>query len=110
MGMSIKMYIFDYDMVSEFFGGLGYPTSLIYPLAIAKILGLVAIWTNKIKLLKEWAYAGFFFDTVLAMTSHLLAEDGKYFLALLAIIMLIISYWSWKTSIEEEEKLLSDSV
>ena len=78
-------------MVKGFFQLLGYPTYLIYPLAIVKILGVVAILSNKSKLLKEWAYAGFFFDVILAASAHFHANDGGQWLALTAMLLLIIS-------------------
>lgn len=92
MLLSVGMYIFNHEMVSETFTKLGYPTYLIYPLAIAKILGLIAIWTKKSKLLKEWAYAGFFFDFVLAALAHIMINDGEFAPALVAIVLLIVSY------------------
>ncbi len=92
MLMSAGMYIFDHQAISESFITLGYPVYLIYPLAIAKILGLIAIWTNKSQALKEWAYAGFFFDFVLALAAHTIVGDGEFAPALMAIALLIVSY------------------
>jgi uncharacterized membrane protein len=40
---------------------LGYPLYFLYILGIWKILGVRAILIPKFSLLKEWAYAGFFF-------------------------------------------------
>jgi len=54
MLISAGMYFFNNEMVSETFRNLGYPTYIIYPLAIAKILGLITIWTKKSTTLKEW--------------------------------------------------------
>ena len=73
---SAGMYLTKYDMVKGFFEELSYPTYLIYPLAIAKILGIIAILSNKSQLLKEWAYAGFFFDSTLAILGHYYAGHG----------------------------------
>ncbi|MRT91827.1 DoxX family protein [Ancylomarina sp. 16SWW S1-10-2] len=92
MLMSASMYIFNYEMVSQTFVKLGFPVYIIYPLAAAKILGLIAILTKKSKFLKEWAYAGFFFDFVLALSAHLLINDGAFLPAIVAIVLLIISY------------------
>jgi hypothetical protein len=100
MLMSAGMYLFNNEMVSEVFTRLGYPTYLIYPLASAKVLGLVAIWTNKSKAIKEWAYAGFFFDFLLAFTAHLEVNDGESLPALVAMALLIVSYWFGKKVIE----------
>lgn len=92
MLMSAGMYIFDHDTIAEFFTGFGYPTYIIYPLAIAKILGVIAILTRKSEVLKEWAYAGFFFDFLLAFQAHINAEDGSFGLPIVALVLLIVSY------------------
>ena len=88
---SATMYFAKYQMVKGFFESLGYPIYIIYPLAVVKILGITAILTKKSSLLKEWAYAGFFFDAALAAAAHLHAKDGGQLLALTAMAMLIIS-------------------
>jgi len=92
MLMSASMYFFNYEMVSETFVRLGYPTFIIYPLATAKILGLIAILSRKSEFLKEWAYAGFFFDFVLALSAHWVINDGEYMPAFVALLLLIVSY------------------
>lgn len=92
MVMSAGMYFFKNADISAVFESLGYPTYIIYPLAIAKLLGLVAIWTRKSKALLEWAYAGFFFDFVLAFFAHLMISDSDQWGALVAMILLLISY------------------
>ncbi len=88
---SASMYFTQYKMIRGFFESLGYPAYLVYPLAILKILGIIAIITKKSRLLKEWAYAGLFFDATLAATAHILARDGGQWLALTAIGMLVVS-------------------
>ena len=92
MLMSASMYIFNYEMVSQTFVNLGFPVYIIYPLAIAKLLGVIAILSNKSKFLKEWAYAGFFFDFVLALSAHWVINDGEFVPAFVAIVLLIVSY------------------
>ncbi|MEP1096039.1 MAG: DoxX family protein [Cyclobacteriaceae bacterium] len=92
MLFSATMYVINNEMVREVFANLGYPTYIIYPLATAKILGLIALWTKKSKVLKEWAYAGFFFDLVLAALAHINADDGGFGPALIGIILLLVSY------------------
>ena len=94
MLLSAGMYLFNNEMTQGAFTSLGYPTYLIYPLAIAKLLGLVAIWMRKSNSLKEWAYAGFFFDTALALTAHLVVDDGGFILSGIALVMVLVSYFS----------------
>lgn len=57
---SAGMYIVNHESVRMIFESLHYPAYIIYPLAIAKILGVIAIVSNYSRSLKEWAYAGFF--------------------------------------------------
>jgi hypothetical protein len=106
MLMSAGMYIFNNEAIQGAFTSLGYPTYLIYPLAIAKILGILAIWVNKSKALKEWAYAGFFFDFVLALTAHLAIDDGEFGAAAVALILLVISYSTWKMTSKEDKEVV----
>lgn len=93
---SAGMYFFKHAEVSQAFQALGYPTYVIYPLAVAKLLGLIAIWSRRIKMLYEWAYAGFFFDFILAAAAHFMVNDGEYLPSLVAMVLLLTSYLSGK--------------
>ncbi|WP_240315468.1 DoxX family protein [Aquimarina longa] len=88
---SAQMYFFNTDMVKSFFESFNYPSYIVIPLAVVKILGILAILTNKISWLKEWAYAGFFFDLVLASLAHYYAGH-PIGMSVYAILLLIISY------------------
>lgn len=92
MLFSVSMYFFNHDDVSQMFSNFGYPTYIIYPYAIAKLLGLFAIWNPNFKIIKEWAYAGFFFAFILAFFAHYMIGDGEQTGALVALILLIVSY------------------
>jgi len=96
MCFSVFNYFFNHEMIANFFVSMGYPTYLIYPLATAKILGLVAIWGNFSKWLKEWAYAGFFFDVVLAFFAHFMVSDGQHMFAVIAFFAVVLSYFTGK--------------
>ena len=86
------MYLTKYDMITQAYQNLGFPTWMIYPSAILKILGVVAILSRKSKLLKEWAYAGFFFAFILAFFAHVMIGDGEQTGALVALVLLLVSY------------------
>jgi hypothetical protein len=49
---------------------LGYPGFIVAPLAIAKLLGIVAILSNKSRTLTMFAFAGFLYDLLLATLGH----------------------------------------
>ena len=93
MIFSASMYFFNHEEVAGAFTKLGFPTFVIYPLATAKILGLVAILTKKSNTLKEWAYAGFFFNFLLAAGAHINAGDGEQGGAIAALVLLAVSYY-----------------
>ena len=90
---SVFNYFFNGPLVKESFVALGFPSYLVYPLAIAKVLGLIAIWTKQSLVLKEWAYAGFVFDILLAISAHLNAHDGQVGGAVMALIFILTAYF-----------------
>lgn len=96
MFFSVYNYFFNHQAIVDFFVNMGYPTYLIYPLAVAKIFGLIAVWGNFSKWLKEWAYAGFFFNTLLAFFAHYMVSDGEHMVAVIAFIVVLISYFTGK--------------
>lgn len=92
MLFSVSMYFFKHDDVSVMFTNFGYPTYIIYPYAIAKLLGLVALWNPNFNTIKEWAYAGFFFAFILAFFAHFMINDGEQGGAIIALVLLAVSY------------------
>src|ERR1700733_14528829 len=56
---------------------LGYPLYLLYIIGIWKIFGVITILIPGFKLVKEWAYAGFFFIMTGALVSHLASGDDS---------------------------------
>ena len=88
---SAMMYLFNYEMAASVFDHLGFPRWLVYPSAVLKLLGVTAVLTRKSNILKEWAYAGFFFDVAIAFTAHTIAEDGGGMLSLIALVMVVVS-------------------
>lgn len=76
----------------EMFEHLGYPFYLMHIIAIWKLLGVLAIFLPKTPILKEWAYAGFFFVATGAIVSHIAVHDGfgdifpGIFLAVLTVV------------------------
>ena len=59
------------DMVSA----LGYPMYFMTILGVWKILGVIAVLLPGFKIVKEWAYAGFFFVMTGALISHIACND-----------------------------------
>lgn len=73
---------------------LGYPLYFLTILGIWKVLGVVTVLIPKFPVLKEWAYAGFFFAMSGAVFSHLAMGDGaKDFFG--PVLLLILTATSW---------------
>ncbi|MFD2186397.1 DoxX family protein [Aquimarina celericrescens] len=96
MLFSAAMYFFNHEEISQTFTSFNYPSYVIYPLAILKLSGIIVILLNTWKTLKEWAYAGFFFNFILAFFAHQQAGDGELGGALVALILLLTSYFLGK--------------
>jgi uncharacterized membrane protein len=73
---------------------LGYPLYLLSILGTWKILGVIAILIPKKALIKEWAYAGFFFAMSGATISHL-AVGQPITETIPSIILLLVTIASW---------------
>ena len=79
----------------EVINALGFPTYLLTILGVWKILGTIAVILPKLPLLKEWAYAGFFFAMTGAAISHLIVGDEiiTLFGPILLVALTIISWY-----------------
>lgn len=75
---------------------LGYPKYFLTIIGVWKILGVVAVLIPKFVLVKEWAYAGFFFLMSGAILTHFAVSDllFEYFGPTLLLILTIISWYS----------------
>jgi hypothetical protein len=73
---------------------LGYPLYLLTILGAWKVLGVAAVLVPRLPLLKEWAYAGFFFTASGAILSHL-AVGGAAMDFFGPVLLLILTVVSW---------------
>ena len=84
---------------------LGYPVYFIPFIGWAKLLGSITILIPGLYKLKEWAYAGLFFDLVSSVYSAI-AASGTFdpmMLTLLAwVIPGIVSYALWSKKVKKE--------
>lgn len=81
--------------MNEIITHLGYPLYLMTLLGVWKLLGVFVIILPNFKLVKEWAYAGFFFLLTGALVSHIVFGDsGKaIFGPMFQIIFLVFSWY-----------------
>jgi hypothetical protein len=84
---------------------LGYPVYFLTILGVWKILGVVALLIPKFPLLKEWAYAGFFFVMSGAVFSHIAVGDPvKEILPSLLLLILTVISWYFRAA---DRKIIS---
>jgi hypothetical protein len=74
---------------------LGFPAYTLTILGVWKILGVVAILSPRFPLIKEWAYAGFFFNMTGAVFSHLVSGSAasELFGPTLLLVLTVVSWY-----------------
>lgn len=74
---------------------LGYPVYFATIMGVWKLLGAIAIVVPGMPRLKEWAYAGFFFDLTGAAATRAFVGDGAAdILAPLVFLALVAASWA----------------
>ncbi|WP_186754956.1 DoxX family protein [Echinicola salinicaeni] len=94
--MPMTTWIFAPEYMTVGTKALGYPDYFAYSLAIAKVLGVIAIIYPKTPgKLKEWAYAGLSFTLIFAFISHTLVDKnlGYMIMPLVFLGILALSYY-----------------
>jgi hypothetical protein len=78
MTLSGVLYLVGPKPVMNSLRQLGYPVYFLKLLGSAKLLGVLGLLLPKRPTLREWAYAGFTFDLVAAIASHLLTGGASH--------------------------------
>ncbi|MCR8630464.1 DoxX family protein [Paenibacillus radicis (ex Xue et al. 2023)] len=79
----------------EVMNHLGYPPYLLTILGLWKLLGVIAIVIPRLPRLKEWAYAGFFFELTGAAASHAFSGDSLALISQPVVFLaLVIASWA----------------
>lgn len=73
------------------FNRLGYPLYLMQILAVAYILGIIGLLQNKVPILREWAYAGYTYVLLGALSSHLIVGGLFHRIELVVLMLFILS-------------------
>lgn len=94
-GSAVADFLLPPDMAAAM-THLGYPAYFATLLGAWKALGVVAILAPRFPRLKEWAYAGFFFDLSGAVYSHISSGDGPGVFAA-PLILALLGLASWAT-------------
>jgi hypothetical protein len=87
---------------------LGYPEYFVQFIGIAKLLGIIAILIPGLRRIKEWAYAGLFFDLAGVVFSALNFGFQPPLLTMaLPIALLFASYFLWHKVMQMEKVSVS---
>jgi uncharacterized membrane protein YphA (DoxX/SURF4 family) len=73
---------------------LGYPAYLCTILGVWKLLACVALLAPRFPRLKEWAYAGIFFNMTGAAVSHIASGDAAWH-AVAPLVFALLALASW---------------
>src|SRR5262245_40209770 len=74
---------------------LGYPVYFVMILGIWKLLGSLALVVPGFPRVKEWAYAGIFFNMTGAAVSHLVCQDAAWHVVVtLGLAALNVASWA----------------
>lgn len=74
---------------------LGYPSYFLYIIGVWKVIGVIAVLIPGFKLVKEWAYAGFFFLMTGALISHLASGDDSIKAIIGPLMQTVFIILSW---------------
>jgi hypothetical protein len=74
---------------------LGYPAYLLTILGVLRVFALITLLIPRFPQLKEWAYAGLFFEFILAVVSHIAVGDNvqAWMWPLIFVIFLLASWY-----------------
>jgi uncharacterized membrane protein YphA (DoxX/SURF4 family) len=78
-----------------FLAHLGYPAYFAVLIGVWKVLGGLAVLVPRLPRLKEWAYAGIFFDLTGAAVSHAASGDGAS-RVMVPLVLVAIGFASWR--------------
>jgi len=96
MVSSALVQLFKVQTEVDFISRLGYPGYFMTIIGVWKIFGVIVLLMPKLPLLKEWAYAGFFFAMSGAAVSHLAAGTANEIFPSLLLLTLTIVSWNFR--------------
>ena len=100
--------VFSYPVaVKGMHGELGYPLFFVPFIGVAKVLGVIAILVQRFPRLKEWAYAGLFFDLIGATYSIIAVGKPDWMFMVLPLGLGITSYifYQKRRKLQEAKKI-----
>lgn len=77
---------------------IGFPVYLLTFFGMLKVLGVIALLQNKFKAIKDWAFAGFFFNFLGAAWARASTNGGTFLviLPLVFVVIVLVLYFLWR--------------
>ena len=91
-GFSVVLTLFDLSGSYENYAHLGFPSWTIFFNATAKILGLFAVFQTRWQTLKDFAFAGFLFDLLLAFGAHAALQEADIIRPIVGLIIWVFAF------------------
>lgn len=89
---SIALSVFDPEGTINEYRQLSFPEWLLVPQATAKALGLIALFQTRSQLLKDFAFAGFLYNLLLALGAHLSIGEAQVGLAIFGLVVWVFAF------------------
>ncbi len=86
-GGSVILSLSDLNESYKEYRHLEFPAWSVFFNLSGKVLGLAAIFYNKSRTLKDFAFAGFLFDLLLALGGHIAQMEIKVLLAVFGLVI-----------------------
>lgn len=91
---STGFYLSDYAGTQAAFTAFGFPAYIVPLLIVVKPLAVLAILVRRPAWLSDLAYAGMLYHLPLAMSAHLNVGDGGWPAALIALALMLVSFFT----------------
>ena len=83
----------DLETSYKTYANLGFPGMwVVFFNGAGKILGLAAIYQNRSNTLKDFAFAGFLFNLLIAASAHISKADPEVVLAILGLVLWVFAF------------------
>lgn len=90
--VSIWLSVSDPQGTIDEYHKLSFPDWLLIPQASAKLLGLIGVVQRRSRTIKDFAYAGFLYNLLLAFGAHVATRDPQVLLALLGLAIWVFAF------------------
>jgi hypothetical protein len=90
---SLALTFSDLEASFKSYASLGFPSMwVVFFNGIGKVLGLAAIYQNRSNTLKDFAFAGFLFNLLIATFAHISTADSGVVLSALGLILWVFAF------------------